>query len=104
MLPREDIVKLLSEHGHFLVRLTEPKQGLGMKLVLSVRWHKRPYHFILNRDEAGRYYIEKFQFDNVVDLINYYHRKRIPVTEKSGVVLMTPVPRQDWEIPHDSIT
>uniref|UniRef100_A0AC34Q6T7 Tyrosine-protein kinase n=1 Tax=Panagrolaimus sp. JU765 TaxID=591449 RepID=A0AC34Q6T7_9BILA len=104
MLPREDIVKLLSEHGHFLVRLTEPKLGSGMKLVVSVRWHKRPYHFIVNQDQNGKYYIEKFQFDNVVELINYYYTKRIPLTEKSGCCLLTPVPRQDWEISHDTIT
>lgn len=101
MLPREDIVKLLNEQGHFLVRLTEPKPGQGMKLVLSVRWNKKPYHFIIQRE--NKYYIERYQFDNVIDLINFYYTRKVPVTEKSGALLMHPVPRQDWEICHDSI-
>uniref|UniRef100_A0AC34R5A2 Tyrosine-protein kinase n=1 Tax=Panagrolaimus sp. JU765 TaxID=591449 RepID=A0AC34R5A2_9BILA len=92
----------LLEQGHFLVRLTEPQKGAGMKLVLSVRWNKRSYHFIINY-EPPKYYIERFQFDNIVDLINFYVQRKVPVTEKSGAMLLQPVPRQDWEITHDVI-
>lgn len=48
-----------------------------MKMVLSVRWNKRSFHFIINHEnhenhENHKYYIEHFQFDNIVDLINFY--------------------------------
>uniref|UniRef100_A0A914YBL1 SH2 domain-containing protein n=1 Tax=Panagrolaimus superbus TaxID=310955 RepID=A0A914YBL1_9BILA len=105
MLPREDITKLLVDQGHFLVRMTEPKPNQGMKLVLSVKWNKKPHHFIINHDgkEASKYYIERFQFDSVIDLINFYISRKVPVTEKSGACLIHPVPRQDWELYHESI-
>uniref|UniRef100_A0AC34F987 Protein kinase domain-containing protein n=1 Tax=Panagrolaimus sp. ES5 TaxID=591445 RepID=A0AC34F987_9BILA len=85
--------------------MTEPKPNQGMKLVLSVKWNKKPHHFIINHEgkEASKYYIERFQFDSVIDLINFYISRKVPVTEKSGACLIHPVPRQDWELYHESI-
>uniref|UniRef100_A0A7E4ZTE4 Tyrosine-protein kinase n=1 Tax=Panagrellus redivivus TaxID=6233 RepID=A0A7E4ZTE4_PANRE len=104
MLPREDINKLLVDQGHFLVRMTEPKPNQGMRLVLSVKWNKKPHHFIVNHDTHQlKYYIERYQFDTMADLIQFYITRKVPVTEKSGALLLTPVPRQDWELHHENI-
>ncbi|KAK0399534.1 hypothetical protein QR680_003093 [Steinernema hermaphroditum] len=49
LLPREDITKLLTQQGHFLVRQTELRQGQGMKLVLSVKWNSKALRQDLHR-------------------------------------------------------
>ncbi|TKR94676.1 hypothetical protein L596_008936 [Steinernema carpocapsae] len=102
LLPREDITKLLTTQGHFLVRQTEPRQGQGMKLVLSVKWNGKAHHFIIN-ENTGKIYIERYQFDSVCDLIRFYVTRKVPVTEKSGAQLLLAVPKQDWELRHEQV-
>ncbi|CAD5230051.1 unnamed protein product [Bursaphelenchus okinawaensis] len=102
MLPREDIATLLKDNGQFLVRLTEPKQGQGMRLVLSCRWNTRLFHLIINEAD-GHFYIEHFKFQSVSELVKHYQKTKKPVTVKSGAVLEKPVIRQDWELKHDQI-
>ncbi|CAJ0573740.1 unnamed protein product, partial [Mesorhabditis spiculigera] len=102
LLPREDINTLLKEQGQFLLRQTEPAQGQGMKTVLSVFWDGKPRHFIINKHKE-EVLIEKHRFPSVGDLVRFHQTRQIPVTEKSGCLLMNPVPRQEWELRHDSI-
>ncbi|KAK0415038.1 hypothetical protein QR680_011740 [Steinernema hermaphroditum] len=102
LLPREDITKLLTQQGHFLVRQTEPRQGQGMKLVLSVKWNSKAHHFIIN-ENCGKIYIERYQFDSVNDLIRFYTTRKVAVTEKSGAQLLIAVPKQDWELRHEQV-
>uniref|UniRef100_A0A7E4UXV2 Tyrosine-protein kinase n=1 Tax=Panagrellus redivivus TaxID=6233 RepID=A0A7E4UXV2_PANRE len=103
MLPREDIVGLLEKPGQFLVRLTEPTKGKGMKLVLSVRIPTKHHHFVIYKDTNNMYCIEKYKFATVSELINFYVSTKKCITKKSGAVLISPVPRQDWEIRHSQI-
>ena len=75
-----------------------------MKLVLSVKWNGKPYHFIINQgDRDLKYSIEKYQFDTIGDMIHFYVSRKCPVTEKSGACLIKAVPRQDWELKHEDI-
>ncbi|CAJ0950050.1 unnamed protein product, partial [Mesorhabditis belari] len=103
LLPREDITLLLKEKGQFLVRQTEPMQGQGLKAVLSVFWLGKARHFIINKTSDGKVCIGKERFDNVDDLVRFHQTRKVPLTEGSGALLVTPVPKQDWELHHDQI-
>ena len=75
-----------------------------MKLVLSVKWDDKPHHFIINQGgKENKYYIEKYQFVTIADMIQFYVTRKVPVTEKSGACLITAVPHQDWELKHETI-
>ncbi|CAD5234085.1 unnamed protein product [Bursaphelenchus xylophilus] len=102
MLPREDMAALLKDNGQFLIRLTEPKQGQGLRIVLSVRWNNRLHHMVVNEVD-GFFYIEVFKFPTVSELVMHYQKTKKPVTAKSGAILQSPVTRQDWELKHDQI-
>ncbi|KAK5978740.1 Non-specific protein-tyrosine kinase [Trichostrongylus colubriformis] len=102
LLPREDINKLLIRDGDYLVRVSEPEPGMGMKTILSARWKDRNHHFVVN-EKDGKVFIEKENFPCVLDMIEYYVREQKPVTESTGAVLITPVPKQDWEFKHEWI-
>ncbi|WKX90111.1 hypothetical protein Q1695_009167 [Nippostrongylus brasiliensis] len=103
LLAREDINKLLEEDGQFLVRVTEPQPGMGLKTVLSSRWNGKNNHFVINED-GGKVFIEKLKFPNIFELVRYYQREQQPITESTGAILKSPVPKQDWELRHESIT
>ncbi|VDO60950.1 unnamed protein product [Haemonchus placei] len=73
-----------------------------MKTVLSARWKDKNHHFVVN-EKDGKVFIEKEKFPNVLDMIEYYVREQKPVTESTGAVLITPIPKQDWEFKHEWI-
>ena len=52
----------------------------------------------------GLFFLDVRAFQSVFDLVNYHIKTRKPLTAKSGVVLMTPVRHQEWELRHESIT
>lgn len=74
----------------------------GMRVVLSVFWTKRLFHLII-KETDGYFYIEDFKFQSVPELIRHYMRSKKPVTKRTGALLLTPVPRQDWELKHDAV-
>ncbi|KHN82952.1 Tyrosine-protein kinase Fps85D [Toxocara canis] len=102
MLPREDIQQLLTEDGHFLVRQSEVNNGEGLKMILSIRWKGKFHHFIINH-HLGSFFIEKYRFDSISDLIRFYTKKKRPVTMRTGALLIYGVPKQRWELHHDQI-
>ncbi|KJH51915.1 SH2 domain protein [Dictyocaulus viviparus] len=97
------VFRLLTENGQFLVRVTEPRKDMGFRTVLSSRWQDKNYHFVIG-ENRGNYFIDKETFPDINTLIQYYVREHKPLTEKSGVILLTPVMRQKWELKHDWIT
>ncbi|EYB98199.1 hypothetical protein Y032_0133g1762 [Ancylostoma ceylanicum] len=103
LLPREDINKLLSRDGDYLVRVTEPEPGMGLKTVLSARWKDKNHHFVIN-EKDGKFFIDKVKFPTILKLVNYYVAEQKPVTESTEAILMTPIPKQEWEFKHDWIT
>ncbi|KAK6732684.1 hypothetical protein RB195_016825 [Necator americanus] len=103
LLPREDINKLLQRNGDYLVRVTEPEPGMGMKTVLSARWKDKNHHFVINEND-GKVFIDKEKFSSVLELVNYYVTEQKPITDSTEAVLITPIPKQEWEFKHDWIT
>ncbi|VDO87704.1 unnamed protein product [Heligmosomoides polygyrus] len=73
-----------------------------MKTVLSARWNGKNHHFVVNEGD-GKVMIDKVRFANVYDMIRYYMQEKKPVTESIGAILKAPVPRQDWELKHESV-
>ncbi|XP_063846963.1 LOW QUALITY PROTEIN: tyrosine-protein kinase Fer-like [Scylla paramamosain] len=100
VLPREEVVRLLVEEGHYLVR--ETTRNDEQQIVLSVCWgsHK---HFIVQTTPEGHYRFEGPAFPTIQELILYQHQCGLPVTNKSGAILRTPIFRERWELNNDDV-
>jgi tyrosine-protein kinase Fer len=55
------------------------------------------------KNSKGQYKFEGPSFTNIPDLINYYQCNKISITQKSGALLITSVPREKWELNHEDI-
>ncbi|KAF2359741.1 SH2 domain [Trinorchestia longiramus] len=100
VLPREEVVRLLREEGDYLVR--ESTRNDERQVVLSVSWgsHK---HFIVQTTPEGHYRFEGPAFPSIQELILYQHSCGLPVTNKSGAILKTPIFREHWELNNDDV-
>ncbi|EPB74282.1 protein tyrosine kinase [Ancylostoma ceylanicum] len=56
------------------------------------------------RPGSGKFFIDKVKFPTILKLVNYYVAEQKPVTESTEAILMTPIPKQEWEFKHDWIT
>lgn len=74
----------------------------GMKTILSVRWKGRNNHFVVNERE-GKVFIEKERFPSVLEMIEYYVREQKSISETTEAILISPIPKQDWEFKHEWI-
>uniref|UniRef100_A0A1I8ESV6 SH2 domain-containing protein n=1 Tax=Wuchereria bancrofti TaxID=6293 RepID=A0A1I8ESV6_WUCBA len=84
--------ELLQRNGQFLVRSARSKVDLQIKVVLSVKWNNRHYHFRIKKN--GTYFsIEELQFDNIVQLISFYFASKHPLTKRSKAILLQPLYR-----------
>uniref|UniRef100_A0A023F4U3 Tyrosine-protein kinase n=1 Tax=Triatoma infestans TaxID=30076 RepID=A0A023F4U3_TRIIF len=100
VLPREEVVRLLTREGDFLVR--ETTRNDENQTVLSVCWggHK---HFIVQTTTEGQYRFEGPAFGTIQELIMYQYQSGLPVTGRSGAVLRQPIPRERWELNNDDV-
>ncbi|CAH2006302.1 unnamed protein product, partial [Acanthoscelides obtectus] len=100
VLPREEVVRLLSKDGDFLVR--ETTRNDECQTVLSVCWggHK---HFIVQTTAEGHYRFEGPAFPSIRELILYQYTSGLPVTSRSGAILYKPIPRERWELNNDDV-
>ncbi|XP_076252921.1 tyrosine-protein kinase Fer isoform X1 [Rhynchophorus ferrugineus] len=100
VLPREEVVRLLTTDGDFLVR--ETTRNDECQTVLSVCWggHK---HFIVQTTAEGHYRFEGPAFPSIRDLILYQFNSSLPVTQRSGAILYKPIPRERWELNNDDV-
>ncbi|XP_071513497.1 tyrosine-protein kinase Fer isoform X3 [Panulirus ornatus] len=100
VLPREEVVRLLVEEGNYLVR--ETTRNDEQQIVLSVCWgtHK---HFIVQTTPEGHYRFEGPAFPTIQELIVHQHNCGLPVTNKSGAILRTPIFRERWELNNDDV-
>ncbi|XP_072393549.1 tyrosine-protein kinase Fer isoform X2 [Diabrotica undecimpunctata] len=100
VLPREEVVRLLSVDGDFLVR--ETTRNDESQTVLSVCWggHK---HFIVQTTAEGHFRFEGPAFPSIRELILYQYNSELPVTSRSGAILRNPVPRETWELNNDNV-
>lgn len=100
VLPREEVVRLLTKEGDFLVR--ETTRNDENQTVLSVCWggHK---HFIVQTTAEGQYRFEGPAFATIQELIMYQYQSGHPVTGRSGAILRQPIPRERWELNNDDV-
>ncbi|KAK4881692.1 hypothetical protein RN001_005011 [Aquatica leii] len=100
VLPREEVVRLLTQDGDFLVR--ETTRNDECQTVLSVCWggHK---HFIVQTTTEGLYRFEGPAFPSIRELILYQFNGGLPVTGRSGAILYKPIPRERWELNNDDV-
>ncbi|XP_076040534.1 tyrosine-protein kinase Fer isoform X2 [Oratosquilla oratoria] len=100
VLPREEVVRLLVHDGDYLVR--ETTRNDEQQVVLSVCWgsHK---HFIVQTTPEGHYRFEGPAFPTIQELILHQHSCGLPVTNKSGAILRTPIFRERWELNNDDV-
>ncbi|KAF6203742.1 hypothetical protein GE061_002076 [Apolygus lucorum] len=100
VLPREEVVRLLTREGDFLVR--ETTRNDENQTVLSVCWggHK---HFIVQTTAEGQFRFEGPAFNTIQELISFQTSSQLPVTGRSGAILRTPIPRERWELNNDDV-
>ncbi|XP_018904229.2 tyrosine-protein kinase Fer isoform X2 [Bemisia tabaci] len=100
VLPREEVVRLLTKEGDFLVR--ETCRNDENQTVLSVCWggHK---HFIVQTTAEGEFRFEGPAFPTIQELIQYQYQSGLPVTSRSGAILRSPIPRETWELNNDDV-
>nr|XP_023012456.1 tyrosine-protein kinase Fer isoform X2 [Leptinotarsa decemlineata] len=100
VLPREEVVRLLTSDGDFLVR--ETTRNDECQTVLSVCWggHK---HFIVQTTTEGHFRFEGPAFPSIRELILYQVNSGLPVTGRSGAILHKPIPREIWELNNDDV-
>ncbi|VDK56903.1 unnamed protein product [Cylicostephanus goldi] len=72
----------------------------GMRTVLSARWKDKVQHFVIN-EKDGKYFIDKEKFRTILELITFYSTEQKSVTEQTEAILITPIPKQEWEFKHD---
>ncbi len=109
LLTREDIEELLEgddKDGQFVVRLTQLNKRRNISI--SVRWKKENRHYIVKTTGKGpelKYFIEADQkFTSIHELVEFYLKNKKHINDHEGPKLVTPLPRQTWELAHDQIT
>ncbi|CAD6187773.1 unnamed protein product [Caenorhabditis auriculariae] len=104
LLPREDIKAMLRKPGDFLVRSTEPVKGSPRQYVVSVcvkEESEEVKHYVL-REHEDKVFIEKEGFESITKLIEHHYVNKEPISKVT--MLLTPIPRQSWELAHEEVT
>ncbi|XP_047100645.1 tyrosine-protein kinase Fer-like [Schistocerca piceifrons] len=101
VLPRDEVVRLLTHEGDFLVRETVRHEE--SQVVLSVCWAGHHKHFIVQTTADGSFRFEGPAFPTVQELIQYQQQSQLPVTARSGAVLTRAVYRERWELNNDDV-
>ncbi|XP_060582980.1 tyrosine-protein kinase Fer-like [Ruditapes philippinarum] len=101
VLPREEVQRLLSDDGDFLVRESKNKRTNETQYVLSAYWQGYR-HFIIQFQEGG-WRFEGSTYPTIPELVNHQYHSGQPVTNKSGTILSKPILRESWELNNDDI-
>ncbi|CEF67351.1 Tyrosine-protein kinase Fps85D [Strongyloides ratti] len=105
-LPREDMAIMLKQVGDFLVRLSEPIAGQQRANILSVMIRQDPpdiKHYVIKKTSHGKYVIEKYSFDSIIELIDHHMKTKESITNNSNVTIERPISKKIWELSHDTI-
>ncbi|OWF41351.1 tyrosine-protein kinase Fer-like isoform X2 [Mizuhopecten yessoensis] len=101
VLPREEVQRLLSNDGDFLVRESKNRKTNETQYVLSVGWQGYK-HFIIQYGEGG-WRFEGPSFPTIHELVKYQHKIGTDVTSKSRAILKKPILREQWQLKNDDI-
>lgn len=90
-LTRFEAEAILKKDGDFLVRDSHGTEG---QYVLSGMQQTTPKHLLLI-DPSGIVRTKDRIFESISDLINYHHRKALPIiSAESALLLRNPVPKK----------
>ncbi|XP_062566100.1 tyrosine-protein kinase Fer-like [Saccostrea cucullata] len=101
VLPREEVQRLLTRDGDFLVRESKNRKTNEPQYVLSAFWQGHRHFIIQYADNGWRF--EGRSFPTISELVNYQHMSGEPVTTKSQTILKTPIIREQWQLRNDDI-
>lgn len=110
LLPREDIMTLLTENGDYVIRMTEPKAGEPRQYILSVMYNKtlpddlRMKHYIIKFDQNGFTIDDTNRFISIQKLVDFHKKNRKTAPNcAEPLILIRPIMRQSWELDHESV-
>ncbi|GFN98062.1 tyrosine-protein kinase [Plakobranchus ocellatus] len=101
VLPREEVQRLLSNDGDYLVRESKSKKTNESQFVLSVFWNGHR-HFIIQFSMERGWHFEGAAYPTIQELVRRQFDSGLPVTMKSGAILKRPILRE-WELLNDDI-
>ncbi|EGT40040.1 hypothetical protein CAEBREN_04160 [Caenorhabditis brenneri] len=107
IIPRLDAELSLRYVGDYLLRRTEPKEGIGGQyLTISVKREGGFVHVPLSQDKEGSkqyYFIPAIKENTILDLIDAHHAKAQPICTVWNAYLRKAVNRSTWIISHEDV-
>ncbi|XP_078328610.1 tyrosine-protein kinase Fer-like isoform X2 [Crassostrea virginica] len=101
VLPREEVQRLLTKDGDFLVRESRNRKTNEPQYVLSAFWQGHRHFIIQYADNGWRF--EGRSFPTISELVNHQHLSGEPVTTKSQTILKNAILREQWQLRNDDI-
>lgn len=101
VLPREEVQRLLTRDGDFLVRESKNRKTNEPQYVLSAFWEGHRHFIIQYADNGWRF--EGRSFPTISELVNHQHSSGEPVTTKSQTILKNAILREQWQLRNDDI-
>uniref|UniRef100_A0AC34R2H4 SH2 domain-containing protein n=1 Tax=Panagrolaimus sp. JU765 TaxID=591449 RepID=A0AC34R2H4_9BILA len=102
LMPREEILEMLTKDGDFLVRKTEV--GLHPHYALSVWSDNKPHHMLLKLNDQYRWYVSKTKnFDKIREMVDFYMKNTDKTFMPNKLVTKNPVLRPPWYIIHENV-
>ncbi|KAI6174144.1 SH2 domain-containing protein [Aphelenchoides besseyi] len=90
--------------GDFLVREARDRSDRIVKPVLSLLWNDRAYHFLIKQTAFKMWYVDQRVFDSIASLISFHRRSGLPISRRSGALLVNPIPLKKGESLRKPIT
>ncbi|KAF1768662.1 hypothetical protein GCK72_000475 [Caenorhabditis remanei] len=107
IIPRVDAEMTLRFVGDYLLRRTEPKEGIGGQyLVISVKREGGYVHVPLSQEKEGGkqfYFMTTVKENTVLDLIDAHLARGQPISTTWNAYLRKPVNRSTWIIAHEDV-
>ncbi|CAL2030183.1 unnamed protein product [Caenorhabditis brenneri] len=91
---RTECESMLSDHGDFLVRMTEI--GRRVAYVISIKWHNQNVHVL-----KKLYWTKTFAFKSVCELIAYHKQNHKPIYE--NMILICGLARHGWQLNNEQV-
>uniref|UniRef100_A0A7E4VHI0 Non-specific protein-tyrosine kinase n=1 Tax=Panagrellus redivivus TaxID=6233 RepID=A0A7E4VHI0_PANRE len=105
MLPDEDIDKLLTTDGDFIINTVE-KVGKGRTIGITVLWGGQRRFISVRSSEAGATCDMINYKKTILECVRYHMNEQIPVTilkNMQAVLLRRPILREEWELRNEDI-
>ncbi|CEF66705.1 Tyrosine-protein kinase Fps85D [Strongyloides ratti] len=99
-MSRDVAEKIKMSNGQFLLRRAEIEKRQIYIITVHVN-DKREHHMIMRTNDGKHFWIKKYCFNSVSDLIRYHMDRLIPI--KDGVKITHWVDKDLWLLTHDQI-